>query len=51
MIIFAGNLVKKYSKLNNCKNIKIVYTQIKNIKKTKILGQVIVKKYEGSIII
>jgi hypothetical protein len=35
MIIFAGNLVKKYSKLNNCKNIKIVYTQIKNIKKQK----------------
>jgi predicted ribosome quality control (RQC) complex YloA/Tae2 family protein len=51
MIIFAGNLVKEYSKLNNSKNIKIVYTQIKNIKKTKILGQVIVKKYEGEIII
>ena len=51
MIIFAANLVKKYSKLKNCNNIKIVYTQIKNIKKTKILGQVIVNKYEGSIII
>ena len=51
MIIFAGNLVKEYSKLNSCKNIKIVYTQIKNIKKTKTLGQVIVKKYEGEIII
>ena len=51
MIIFAGNLVKEYSKLNNSKNIKIVYTQVKNIKKTKTLGQVIVKKYEGEIII
>jgi predicted ribosome quality control (RQC) complex YloA/Tae2 family protein len=51
MIIFAGNLVKEYSKLKTHKNVKIVYTQIKNITKTKTLGQVIVKKYEGEIII
>jgi predicted ribosome quality control (RQC) complex YloA/Tae2 family protein len=51
MIIFAGNLVKEHSKLKNQKNIKIIYTQIKNITKTKTLGQVIVKKYEGEIIL
>ena len=51
MIIFAANLVKEYSKQKNNKNVKIIYTQIKNITKTKTLGQVIVKKYEGEIII
>ena len=47
MINYASNLVKEHSKLKNNKNVKVIYTQIKNITKTKILGQVIVKKYEG----
>lgn len=41
MVLFAGDLVKKNSKLKNHKKIKIIYTQIKNIKKTKTMGQVI----------
>ena len=43
MIIFASNLVKEHSKSKDSKNVKIIYTQIKNIKKTKILGQVIIQ--------
>lgn len=43
MISFASNLVKKYSKHKNNTKIKIVFTQIKNIKKTNITGQVIIK--------
>lgn len=41
---FAGNLIKQYSKAKNEKKIKIVFTQIKNIVKTKTVGQVIVKE-------
>ncbi len=37
---FAGNLVKQYSKLKNEKKVKIIYTQIKNVEKTKTMGQV-----------
>lgn len=51
MIIFASSLVKEYSKFKNNKKVKVVYTQVKNITKTKTLGQVIVKKYEGEITI
>jgi predicted ribosome quality control (RQC) complex YloA/Tae2 family protein len=51
MIIFASNLVKEHSKLKNNKKVKIVYTQVKNLQKTKTVGQVIVKKYEGEIFI
>ena len=51
MIIFASNLVKEYSKLKNNKKVKVIYTQVKNITKTKTIGMVIVKKYEGEIII
>lgn len=40
MILFAGNLVKQYSKLKNEKKVKIIYTQIKNVQKTKTMGQV-----------
>jgi predicted ribosome quality control (RQC) complex YloA/Tae2 family protein len=42
MIIFASNLVKnskKDIKLKD-KKVKIIYTQVKNIKKTKTLGMV-----------
>jgi len=34
-------LCKKYSKYNNLKNLEIIYTSIKNIQKTKVLGTVI----------
>jgi len=42
--VFAGQLVKDNSKMKNNKNIKIVFTQIKNIVKTKIIGTVILKQ-------
>jgi predicted ribosome quality control (RQC) complex YloA/Tae2 family protein len=41
LIIHAAKFVKENSKLKNKKNIKIIYTQIKKIKKTKNPGQVI----------
>jgi len=37
---YAANLVKQYSKYKN-KKLKIVYTQIKNLKNTKTTGEVI----------
>jgi predicted ribosome quality control (RQC) complex YloA/Tae2 family protein len=40
----ACQLVKDNSKLKNENKVKIVYTQIKNVKKTKILGQVLIIK-------
>jgi predicted ribosome quality control (RQC) complex YloA/Tae2 family protein len=43
MLIFAGKLIKQYSKQKNNKKIKIVYTQVKNLKKTKVIGQVMIK--------
>ena len=44
--IFAGKLVKNYSKMKDKNNIKIVFTQIKNVVKTKIIGTVILKQSE-----
>ena len=44
MRIFAGNLVKEHSKLKNNKKVKVIFTQIKNIVKTKTVGTVILKK-------
>ena len=44
MKIYAGTLVKDYSKQRNNKNVKIVFTQIKNVVKTKVIGTVILKK-------
>jgi len=46
MKIFAGNLVKENSKLKNNKNVKIVFTQIKNLVKMKEVGSVLLKKQE-----
>lgn len=43
MITTAANLVKQFSKLKNQNKVKIVYTQIKNVEKTKTLGQVLLK--------
>ena len=41
VLIFAGSLVKSHSKLKNQKKVKIIYLQIKYIKKTKTVGEVI----------
>jgi predicted ribosome quality control (RQC) complex YloA/Tae2 family protein len=43
MLIYAGSLVKENSKQKNNKKVKIIYTQIKNIRKTKTIGQVLIK--------
>ena len=45
IIQYAGNLVKQYSKLKNQKNVSIIYTQLKFVKKNKTIGEVtLVKK-------
>ena len=38
-VIYASNLIKNNSKYRNLK-VKVCYTQVKNIKKTKTLGEV-----------
>jgi predicted ribosome quality control (RQC) complex YloA/Tae2 family protein len=43
-IIFAGTLVKSYSKLKYQKKVKIIYIQIKNIRKTKTIGEVLLNE-------
>ena len=40
MINTAGRLIKLNSKYDNMNTLKLVYTQIKNIKKTQNIGQV-----------
>jgi predicted ribosome quality control (RQC) complex YloA/Tae2 family protein len=40
LIKFGGNIVKSNSKYKDNKNLKIIYLQIKNIKKTKNPGEV-----------
>lgn len=42
--IIAGSLVKSYSKLKDQKKVRVIYTQIKYIKKTKTLGEVELKQ-------
>jgi len=37
---YAASLVKQYSKLKNQKKVRIIYTQIKFIKKNKTIGEV-----------
>lgn len=44
IIQYAGSLVKEYSKLKNQKNVSIIYTQLKFVKKTKIIGEVTLSK-------
>ncbi len=44
IVIFAGTLVKYYSKLKNQNNVKIIYTKIKFIRKSKTIGEVILNK-------
>lgn len=42
--IIAATLVKSYSKQKDQKKVKIIYTQVKNVKKTKTLGEVELKQ-------
>ena len=42
--VFAGSLVKSYSKLKNQKKVKIIYIQVKHIKKSKTIGEVILNQ-------
>ena len=39
---FAASLVKQYSKLRNHKKVKVIYIQIKAVKKNKTIGEVVV---------
>ena len=43
LIKFGCVLCKKYSKYASVKNIKIIYTEVKNLEKTKNIGSVIAK--------
>ena len=43
IIYQAAFLCKDYSKYKNYKNLKIIYTTCKNIKKTEVKGSVIIK--------
>ena len=45
---FAGNLIKKYSKAKNMKNVQVIFTEVKNVVKTKNLGEVKLKKKDGN---
>jgi len=44
VILLAGSLVKSHSKLKNQKKVKIIYIQIKYIRKTKTVGEVILNQ-------
>jgi len=44
MIKYAASLVKANTKYRNYRSIKVNYTRIKNIRKTKKAGKVIIKK-------
>ena len=50
MIKYCAMLTKQYTKYRNRK-VKVNYTTIKNIKKTKIKGQVIIKGKVKSIVV
>ena len=43
MLIYAGKLIKENSKKKYSKKVKIVYCQIKDLIKTKVMGEVIIK--------
>ena len=42
-IIYGAHLCKENSKYKNFKNLKVVYCSIKQLKKTKIIGEVDIK--------
>nr|QFG74330.1 MAG: protein of unknown function DUF814 [Megaviridae environmental sample] len=47
LILYAATLVAEHSKYRNNKKLKIIYTQIKNIKKTKTCGEVKILSEKG----
>lgn len=51
MIVFCANLVKQNTKYKNVKNIKINYTNIKNVIRTDTPGKVYLKGKVKSIIV
>ena len=44
IIMYGAQLVKLNSKYKNMKNVKVVYTSLKNVKKGDKVGEVIIKK-------
>jgi len=50
-ILYAASLVKDNSKYINSKKVKVCYTQVKNIKKTKNPGEVMFLKQPNIIVI
>jgi predicted ribosome quality control (RQC) complex YloA/Tae2 family protein len=44
IIMYGAQLIKEHSKYKNLKNIKVVYTELKNVKKGEVIGEVIIKK-------
>jgi predicted ribosome quality control (RQC) complex YloA/Tae2 family protein len=43
MLIYAGRLIKEKSKKRNNKKVKIIYCQVKDLIKSKVIGEVIIK--------
>lgn len=50
MIYYCAGLVKARSKYREVSRVTVVYTEIKNVQKTGVVGQVIIKK-EKSVVI
>lgn len=51
MIKYCATLVKQHTKYRNMKKIKVNYTSIKNIRKTNIKGEVIIKGKASCLIV
>lgn len=51
MIIYCAQLTKENTKYKNLKNVKVNYTEIKNVKRTDEPGKVIIKGKPSSITI
>ena len=50
MITFCAKLVKANTKYRNYAKLKVIYTEIKNVKKTDVAGKVIVKKEKNIVV-
>ena len=48
---YAASLCKNHSKYHNLKKVKVIYTQVKNLKKTDKEGSVIVKGKTNEILV
>ena len=51
LCLYAGQLIKEHSKYKNYKKLKVIYLQIKNVKKTKNPGEVTLLKKPNIIMI